>query len=423
MKKTTCVICGLLFFAAALFAQGGTEKTETSSADDGKLKGTLVVATNSDQGTFDAVQEIINRFMKENPGVKVEFTTYTKDYEDLMKAKMAANDLPDVFATHGWAVGRYAEYLRPLNDLPFASHLSDGILRQITTKDGNIVTLPLTMEFSGVLYNRDVLKKIGWDHTPKTWDEFLEACEAAKNIGVNGVYISGKNTNSQAYILDIMADTFLCTYPGDDNSEALLNGTFDWSKWSRVAGYLKTLVDKGYVNKDVNTADSNFRAEKLANGETLFMFQNLATIADAWKLNPDADLSIMPVPTLYPDDEPIMNANERESYGIWKDTKNMDAAIALVEFMARPENIKYVCEETGMPTAFKDVEIDSRLSPDFKKYSNLRTYRFFDQAYLPSGMWAILRTTGAGITSGEITVDEACQIMKENYDSLRSQAQ
>ena len=65
--------------------------------------------------------------MKENPGVKVEYMSYTKDYENLMKAKMAANDLPDVFATHGWGVKRYAEYLMPLNELSFSDRFTESI--------------------------------------------------------------------------------------------------------------------------------------------------------------------------------------------------------------------------------------------------------------------------------------------------------
>ena len=38
----------------------------------------------------------------------------------MMKTKMAANDLPDLWTTHGWSVNRYSEYLRPLNDREWA---------------------------------------------------------------------------------------------------------------------------------------------------------------------------------------------------------------------------------------------------------------------------------------------------------------
>lgn len=418
MKKILAVALMALIAVSMCFAAGGKD---TGKASGSGLSGTLTVATNCEDPTFGAVQEIINRFMKENPGVKVEYTTYTKDYENLMKAKMAANDLPDVFATHGWGVKRYAEYLMPLNEMSFASRFTDSIKNVITTPDGRIVTMPVTSEVSGIIYNKEILKKAGWKNVPRTWKEFLACCEDVKKLGVIPVYIAGKDTRSQANLMDVAGPTFLTTYPKDDNSQSLYDGTFDWSKWGRVAGFLATLNERGFLNVDANTADPVFRAEKLANNETMFIFQNQAQIAAAWELNPKADLSMMPVPVYYEDDEPIMIGGERESYGIWKDTKKKELAVALLEFMARPENIKYVCEKCDMPTAFKGVDVNLRLAEDFKAYQSLRTFPYFDREWLPSGMWATMRSTGGAITAKEITVDQACDIMKENYLSLLSQ--
>ena len=59
--------------------------------------------------------------MKANPDIKVEFSAPGADYEKLMKIKMAANDMPDVFSTHGWAKVRYGDFLLDLRDQPWAS--------------------------------------------------------------------------------------------------------------------------------------------------------------------------------------------------------------------------------------------------------------------------------------------------------------
>lgn len=421
MKKTIVLAAILsLFMVFSVFATGQKE-AEASSLDG--LHGTLSVATNCEDPTFSAVNEIANRFMEENPGVEVEYVSYTKDYENLMKAKMAANDLPDVFATHGWGVKRYSEYLMPLNELSFAKRFTESILNVIKTPAGNIVTMPVTAELSGIIYNKDILKKAGWDHAPRTWDEFLQSCEDVKALGVVPIYIAGKDTRSQANLMDVAAPTFLTTYKNDDQSQALYDGTFDWDKWSRVAGFLKTLSDRGFLNVDANTADPIYRGEKLAYGEAMYVFQNQAQIASAWDINPDANLSMMPVPVYHEEDTPIMIGGERESYGIWKDTKNKELAVAFLEFMSRPENIKYVCEATSMPTGFSDVDVDLRLSSDFKQYENLRTFPYFDREWLPSGMWATMRSTGGALTAGEITVKQACDLMAESYHSLLSQQQ
>ena len=76
-----------------------TAKAEATEAPAAALEGDIEIVTNGNEETFNAVNEILNDFMKENPGVKISYTTQGSDYEQLMKARMASNDLPDIFAT------------------------------------------------------------------------------------------------------------------------------------------------------------------------------------------------------------------------------------------------------------------------------------------------------------------------------------
>jgi raffinose/stachyose/melibiose transport system substrate-binding protein len=419
MKKLILLLV-LSLSVSVIFAQGSSEE-KISNKDSGELSGYLNVATNGSDVTYAAVKSVIDSFVEENPNVEIDYTTYSKNYENLMKAKMAANDLPDVFATHGWSVKRYAEYLLPLQDLTFTNNLSKSILNVITTKAGDVVTLPLTVESTGIIYNKDILKEAGWNEPPKTWDEFYQVCEAVKQLGIIPVYNAGKDTRSQANLMDIMAPAALISYEKDDNSQSLYDGTFDWSKWDRVSGLLTNLKDRGYLNVDANTADTIYKTEKLLNGEIMFLFDSASQIAKVWDIDPSVNLGMMPVPTYYADDEPITIGGEREAYGIWKDSENIEIAKALLEYMAKPENIKRVCEAIDMPAGFTNVSVDLRLAEDYKAFQNLRTFPYFDREWLPSGMWATMRSIGGGLTSDEITVEESSQIMKEDYINLRSQ--
>lgn len=419
-KKLVAVVLVSLLLLTSVFAKGGSESKASSSA--GGLKGNIIMATNADEVITSAIQTVIDKFVAENPGVTVEYTSYGKDYENLMKAKMAANDLPDIFATHGWAVNRYSEYLMPLNELNAAKNLTESIVGVVTTPEGEIVSIPFTVDNKGIIVSLDAMDKLGLS-IPRTWDEFLACCEVAKNNGIVGVYLAGKDNRSMAQVYDTSAQTFLVTYPngGKENQEALLDGTFDWSQWARVAGFLKTLWEKGYTNKDANTADTVYQGEKLANAECLFMFRNWSEIQGALELNPNARLTMMPVPVWQEDDTPVLVGGEREAYGIWKDSKNKEAAKALIEYMALPENALYIAEATGMPTGFAHISPNLPLFNEFQKYSNLRTMPIFDREWLPDGIWATMRTTGAGITSG-MSVDEAVKTMADSYKNLREQA-
>ena len=80
-----------------------------------------------------------------------------------MKARMASNDLPDIFATHGWSVVRYSEYLRPLNDQPWFSEIEPSFLENVQNADGQVFVLPLNMDQGGLLYNKKLLTELGVD--------------------------------------------------------------------------------------------------------------------------------------------------------------------------------------------------------------------------------------------------------------------
>ena len=62
-----------------------------------------------------------------------------------------------------------------------------------------------------------------------------------------------------------------------------------------------------------------------------------------------------------------------------------------------------------------------KIDPWVEQWSDVKALPWFDRAYLPSGMWAILRDTGSAIIAGEATPEEATAIMKENYLKLFSQ--
>ena len=129
----------------------------------------------------------------------------------------------------------------------------------------------------------------------------------------------------------------------------------------------------------------------------------------------------MPIPANTDADDMILIGGERESYGIWKDSKNIELAKNFIEFASQPENIAGFCEATGMPCAFDNITVDNKIANDLADFGNLAVYAYFDREWLPSGMWATMRSIGGGLTSREITVAESSKIMEKSYNDLRSQ--
>ena len=147
-------------------AEAAADKTEAAAGtteEKKELEGELEIVTNANEQTYNAVNEILEQFMKENPGVKISYTTQGSDYEQLMKARMASNDLPDIFVTHGWSVVRYSEYLRPLNDQPWFSQIEPSFMENIEDENGQVYVLPINMDQGGLIYNKKLLTELGVD--------------------------------------------------------------------------------------------------------------------------------------------------------------------------------------------------------------------------------------------------------------------
>lgn len=80
--------------------------------------------------------EIARTFETTHPETKVELQFPGFQYEEILKVKLATNELPDIFDTHGWAKIRYGKYLVDLRDEPWASQLTETIKSVVTDDEG-----------------------------------------------------------------------------------------------------------------------------------------------------------------------------------------------------------------------------------------------------------------------------------------------
>jgi len=227
----------------------------------------LTVALNFPQSdaTFTEMKKLAQAYASDNPGVTINVVSLP-NYENTMKTKMAARNLPDLWSTHGWSVTRYSEYLTPLDGEPWASKVNPLIKPVITDKAGKLFVLPLDVDVAGVAFNREVLDKAGVDPLAiKTWDDFKAACDKVKKLKKICVPIAGRATGSWTVgnFYDWVAPSFLVTNDKSNARTALKTGAFDWKNWRPVAKLLVDFRDAGYLNPDYTRATGSTSARSL----------------------------------------------------------------------------------------------------------------------------------------------------------------
>ena len=398
------------------------EPVETQAVEEPAAQVTISVATNRIGEQAKLLEEIARRFEQENPDVKIDFSAPGKDYESLMKIKMAANDMPDVFSTHGWAKIRYGEFLADLQDQPWASQIDAAIKPAVTDDTGKVYVLPMDQDKGGPVYNAGILEEYGIE-VPMTWDDLLAACETVKTQSggeVTCIHMGGADSWPVGQYYDFFS-TPLAVSPEQNDAQALLDGTYDWDKYTALSANLLALQEKGYLNKDVLTAKYSDSAQAFADGKAAFGFYGAFLCEEAMKINPDLNCALMPIPAIQPGDEPTLVGGEMTTWGVWKDSKNSEAAKRLIAYYAKPENIAAVANSNKLPAGLSGVEIDAGyLTSQYMEYAGLRVFPYFDRVYLPNGMWDVLCKNGQDVLASGITPELATENIAKEFERLRA---
>ncbi|NEG89788.1 extracellular solute-binding protein [Bifidobacterium aerophilum] len=117
---------------------------------------------------------IIDAFEKENPDIHVEMSTAqgaANDYAQTLTTRVAGGQVPDVFhmsiETRNEVLD--AGLARDITDEPFVKNLP-STATDLYTRDGKVYGMSPTAWIGGIVYNKDLLKEVGYDSVPETLD-------------------------------------------------------------------------------------------------------------------------------------------------------------------------------------------------------------------------------------------------------------
>ncbi|WP_067143151.1 ABC transporter substrate-binding protein [Oceanivirga salmonicida] len=412
MKKKILKLLMLFISVFAIFSCGAEDKKEMKTVD-------FYLSATEEHIIYAKLKEIAAKF-EEKEGIKVNILAGGgAEYESTMKTRMASNDLPDIFSTHGWSVLRYSEYLEKLDNQSWVKDINPLIKGAITDKEGHIYVLPVNMDITGMVYNVTILEKLGVNVDDiKTWDDFLNVAKKAVENGYIGIHMGAKDANEGGRFFDWAGSSFLIT-PKDNEAQNLLNGVFNTQKWEELSNLLVQFRENNLINKDFVTATPDDTARALADNKALFTFATNGMIREAQEYNPEAKIAFMPTPARYADDEPTLITGEEFAFGVWKDSKVKEEALKFIDYLALPENIKLINESIGAAPGLLNVEVDNGdLTEYYNKYVNTKTVPYLDRVYLPGGMWSTLCDVGTGILTEQLTVKDGVAKLKADYEKL-----
>lgn len=280
------------------------------------------------------IQKYIEGFEQKYPGVKVTYECID-DYENAMTGRLAAGDYGDVLFVPGFMDSReIPNYFAPLGDYNQMAAKYNYVDNGFSA--GNIVyTVPSSAYLMGIAYNKDVFYKAGISSSPKSIGEFLD-----------DMYMIRERTDAVPVYLNSSLDWTLRNWIDFPYAEMTGDSDYKGNKFvyekdpfteggTHYAVYqmLYDLEAGGYTEGVGNNVTWETTCKDLNEGRCGCIFVGSWALAQLKASGKNKDsIGFMPFPNEI-NKKQYATLNTDYCYAVKKDSENVDAARAFVEYL------------------------------------------------------------------------------------------
>ncbi len=244
------------------------------------------------------MKPVIDGFTAQNPGVRVEFSTAppVAEYIATLQTRILSGTAADVFFIAAENKTNLIENhaVADLTDEPFMAAVAP-FNKQTYSGGGRVYGMSVASWGAGVLFNKELLAKVGATDVPATWDEFLALCTRLKDAGIT------------PYLEPVQGMTMdLAAFLGARNAasgDALDKGIFDGSSsfaatWTEPLTQWSRLWTQGLVTQDVVGLTGDQVRDEFANGRVAMIAAGPWDMQPLRKAAPQLQVDMRPVPAL-----------------------------------------------------------------------------------------------------------------------------
>ncbi len=360
MKKALRFGAVVLFISVAVlgFISCGN-KDGASAKSDAKIVYWTMWNETEPQG--QVIAQAVDAYTKKT-GIPVEVNWNGREIRKTLQPALDTGTAIDLFDEDIERVNQtWGAYLLPVEDMaaqaydttggqPFTSVVNKPLidLARSLGPNGQLSTIPYQPSEFVVMYNKDIFKDAGITSVPKTWPEFLAACEKIKAIGKTPI------TVDDAYIPALVGYHLGRLIGGPATVEIVTNDAWDNPAVLQLGKDWEDMYKKGYISR--NAAGNIYPAgqQEIAN-ESVAMYLNGTWLPNEIKdsARPDFPWGSFAYPAVNGGvDGPEANNFGSQCFGINKNSKYPQETFDLIVFLTTGDwDVKLAQESLGVPMA------------------------------------------------------------------------
>jgi len=373
-RKVFIAAAMVVALAAGLFAGGAKDDAGKAPAASAKVQ-TLVWLHYANDVQQKPVDAVVAAFEAKYPAIKIEFEFRpgSSEGENLVKSRIAANDMPDLMTYNSGSLFQVLNLEKNIVDLSgeaFTGKLLDSFKTVVSYNGKGVYGIPFQpIPVGGILYNKKVYAELGLK-VPKTWKEFMTNCETIKKAGKVPVIATYKDDWTAQLIM--LADYYnlMAAYPKFADDYTANKAKYATTP-AALRGFekLQEIYTKGYINKEASSTTYDMGQAMLAKGEGVHYPMATWVLASLNANFPDKinDIGFFAQPG---------DSADKNGVTLWmpnniaipKTSKSIPAAKKFLEFYVSPEGLAAYMS-VGAPDgafAIKDVKLPDAVFPAVK---------------------------------------------------------
>jgi len=418
MRKIISLLL-VLTMAMGIFMTGCGKKPQDDKSngenDKSGLSGTISFMGWGDESERQIYQDIIDSFMEENKGVKVEYYYTPSDYYTKLTTMISGGTTPDVF----WVVeGQLSNYIDICENLdPWLKknpEITNGYLDALLEygkRDGSVYAIPKDWEPIVMYINEDLFKASGVELPTSDWtmEEFMEIAKKMTKVE------NGETTQYGVAIDNYRA--YWMGFMGAYEAEWFKDGKSNFADPNAMKGLqvmYDSMVKYGYAPTPSGVSSSGMSSDQMFQTGKVAMYVSGEWSVPTFKQECDFKWSAVELPMGTTRQNCVISG----MLCMNKDSKNKEASIALIKYMLSEKGLSETTRRGLSMPPYESLINNAELLKDVpsaetmvatSKYIGIDSQR----DAVASGKWSkyhdIIYAELDNAFNGLCTLEEACK--------------